>query len=653
MKKLAYGILALVVLLIVAVIAVPFLVPAERIKTELMIAANDATGRTLSIDGDLGVSVFPVLGLTASKVSFSNAPTSETANMATIENLVIELNLIPLLSGQVSVDKFILDTPVIVLEVDKNGKKNWEFETAKTAPAPTESSESGSPTDLGISDLNLGDVQIKNGSFTYNDMQAGASHQVSEANLALELNGLDSPFKTNGSAVWKGEKIELDTELGSLRAVLENKATTAKLGVNSTKVTLSFDGNITTLTPLNVGGATELNVPSLKGLVAWAAEPMDAKEGTMEQVLIKGTVAAKGDTYSFTGAELTFDKINATGDFSANIGGKVPSLKGQLNLPVLDINPYMPDDGASETQTAAAPQKSGEKWDDTPIDFSALKSVNADFKLTVGELLVQKMKIGQTSLAALLKDGVLKLDLNELALYEGKGKGSVTVNAQGSTAKITESFALEGLQLQPFLKDAADFDKLEGTGNIDLSVTTTGVSQKSFVENLNGKGGILFTDGAINGINLAAMARNVTSAFTDSGEAQKTDFAELSGTYTIVNGLLDNKDLKMLNPFVQVTGAGTVNMPPKTLDYRLEPKLTASAEGQGSSGASGIAVPINVTGSWEDPSFAPDLAGMISNVADPKVLKEKLEAAGKEKIEEKVKESVTKDLGGKLKGLLK
>ncbi len=653
MKKLAYGILALVVLLIVAVIAIPFLVPAERIKTELMIAANDATGRTLSIDGDLGVSVFPVLGLTASKVSFSNAPTSDTANMATIENLTIELNLIPLLSGQVSVDKFILDTPVIVLEVDKAGHKNWEFETAKAAPAPTESSEGGSSSDLGISDLNLGDVQIKNGSFTYNDMQAGTTQQVTEANLALELNGLDSPFKTNGSAVWKGEKIELDTELGSLRAVLENKATTAKLGVNSSKVTLSFDGNIKTLTPVDLSGVTELDVPSLKGLVAWAAEPMEANEGTMEQVLIKGTIGVKGDTYSFTGAELTFDKINASGDFSANIGGKVPTLKGQLNLPVLDVNPYMSEGGSAKTETAAAPQKTGEKWDDTPIDFSALKSVNADFKLFVGELLVQKMKIGQTSLSALLNNGVLKLDLNELALYDGKGEGSVTIDAQGSTAKISKNFALTGLQLQPFLKDAADFDKLEGTGNFDLSLTTAGVSQKSFVENLNGDGSILFTDGAISGINLAAMARNVTSAFTDSGEAQKTDFAELSGTYTIVNGLLENKDLKMLNPFVQVTGAGKVNMPPKTLDYRLEPKLTASTEGQGSSGAAGIAVPINVTGSWDNPSFAPDLEGMIKNVADPKVLKEKLEEAGKEKIEEKVKESIGKDLGGKLKGLLK
>ncbi len=655
MKKLAYAIGAIVALLIIAVIAAPFLIPAERIKTELMIAANDATGRTLSIDGDFGVSVFPVLGLNASKVSFSNAPTSDVANMATIEELTIELNLIPLLSGNVSVDKFILNEPVIVLEVDKNGKKNWEFE-GTAADAKTKEAESDTSTeqgDLGISDLNLGDVQIKNGSITYKDLQGGVTHEITQANLALELLGLDQPFKTNGSAVWKGEKIELATELGALRAVLENKPTSADISVNSSKVSLNFNGDITTLTPLNVGGSTELDVPSLKGLVAWVAEPMEAADGTMENVNIKGNVGAKGDVFSFTNAELTFDKIQATGNFTANIGGKVPSLKGDLDLPKLDVNPYMPEQSASnDTASEGSKKPTGQKWDDTPIDFSPLKLVNVDFKLSVGELLVQKMKIGQTKLSTVLKDGILNLNLDELALYNGKGTGTVTVNAQGNEAKISEAFSLTGLQLQPFLKDAADFDKLEGTGNIDLDVTTTGISQKTFVEKLNGKGSILFTDGAINGINLAAMARNVTSAFTDSGEAQKTDFAELSASYTIVNGLLENKDLKLLNPFVQVFGKGKVNMPPKTLDYRLEPKVTASTKGQGSGETSGLAVPINVTGSWDDPSFAPDLAGVISNVADPDVLKEKIKDAGKEKLQDSLKDNLKEGLGSGLKGLL-
>ncbi len=359
MKKLAYAIGAIVLILIVAVIAVPFLIPAERIKTELMIAANDATGRTLSIDGDFGVSVFPVLGLNASKVSFSNAPTSKIANMATIENLTVELNLIPLLSGNVSVDKFILDKPVIVLEVDKNGKKNWEFETATTDTAPekdTKPSETSGASDLGIRDLNLGDVQIKNGSITYRDEKAGVTHEITEANVSLELLGLDEPFKTSGSALWKGDKIELNTEVGALRAILENKATTADLSVQAPKAALQFNGNVTTLTPLNVSGKTELDVPSLKNLVSWIGDPLEAADGTMENVNIKGKVGAKGNTFSFTEAELTFDKISANGNFVVDIGGAIPSLKGDLDVPVLNIKPYLPNRQTGRNHPKKLPQ---------------------------------------------------------------------------------------------------------------------------------------------------------------------------------------------------------------------------------------------------------------------------------------------------------
>ncbi len=261
------------------------------------------------------------------------------------------------------------------------------------------------------------------------------------------------------------------------------------------------------------------------------------------------------------------------------------------------------------------------------------------------------MKIGKTSLLAQLNDGLLTLNLSELALYDGKGKGTVSVDARREQARITKVFSLTGLQLQPFLTDAADFDKLEGTGNFELDISTTGISQKTFVGALNGNGSILFSDGAINGINLAAMARNVTSAFTGSGEVQKTDFAELSGTYTIKNGLLENKDLKLLNPFIQVSGSGQVNIPPKTQNYRLEPKLTASAQGQGGSEAAGIVVPLKITGTWNDPKFAPDLAGVISNVADPNALKEKIEEAGKEKLQENLKGGLKEGLEGGLKGL--
>ena len=141
------------------------------------------------------------------------------------------------------------------------------------------------------------------------------------------------------------------------------------------------------------------------------------------------------------------------------------------------------------------------------------------------------------------------------------------------------------------------------------------------VQALNGKGAVKFTDGAIKGINLAAMVRNVSSAFLESGaaEAQKTDFAELSGTFRIKNGILSNSDLKLLNPLLRLNGAGTSDLPKRMVNYRVEPKVVGTTEGQGGAAdVAGVTVPVIVEGPWHDLSYKPDLAAMIGDIAkDP------------------------------------
>ncbi|GLQ05717.1 AsmA family protein [Sneathiella chinensis] len=661
MKKIFYGLLGLIVLLVAAVIAIPFLVPADRIKEELIIATNDATGRTLAIDGDFGISVFPVLGLNSSKVSFSNAPSSSQPNMAEINTLTVELKLLPLLGGQVEVDKFVLDGLVVNLEVDKTGKQNWVFDTASgEAPAKdAKADDAASGADsLGISDLSLGDVQLKNARISYTDQASGTAEVLDNVNLALVLKGLDQPFSAEGRADWNNETINIKTSVGKLRAILENKATSVSAELSGNPLRLTFDGEIATLTPIAVTGQTNLEVPSVKSLAGWVGAPLEARDGTFETLTIEGAVGVKDTLYTFTNSKIAFDKITADGDFKVSLAGKVPSLEGRLDIPELDVNPYLPEDQGEKADTKATPAKAdGQKWDDTPFDFSGLKAANAKFDLTVGKILVQEIKIGKSALSTVLKNGVLNAELKELNLYEGVGRGQVVLNASGKTPSIKKSFTMEGISLNPLLTDAADFDRLEGTGLIQFDLAATGNSQKQMVEKLNGNGRILFEDGAIKGINLAAMARNVTNAFQGSGDEQKTDFAELSGTFDIKNGLLTNSDLLMKNPFIRLTGSGTVNMPPQTLDYRLEPKLVASSEGQGGGQAGGIMVPIKITGGWDDPKFAPDLAGALKNVADPSKLKDTLEGSGKKTLEDlgkgggdAVKDTLKKGLGGFLGG---
>jgi AsmA protein len=76
-----------------------------------------------------------------------------------------------------------------------------------------------------------------------------------------------------------------------------------------------------------------------------------------------------------------------------------------------------------------------------------------------------------------------------------------------------------------------------------------------------------------------------------------------------------------------MSGAGKVPLPPRTVDYQVKPKLVGSIEGQGgASDASGIAVPIKVSGPWHDISYRPDLESMLKDqVEDPSAVIEKLQ----------------------------
>ena len=71
---------------------------------------------------------------------------------------------------------------------------------------------------------------------------------------------------------------------------------------------------------------------------------------------------------------------------------------------------------------------------------------------------------------------------------------------------------------------------------------------------------------------------------------------------------------------LRVGGKGTVNLPNRTVNYRIEPKVVASTQGQGgNTDTSGIKVPVLVSGPWDNLSYKPDLAGMIDGIAkDPK-----------------------------------
>ncbi len=648
MKKIAIGLGAIVVLLVAAVVAAPFLIPTETVKTELLAQVKPATGRDARIDGDFKVALLPRVEFVAGKVSFANAPGGKAKNMVSVDRLNIQVALFPLIGGNVEIDVFVLEKPIINLEVNKAGTPNWVFGPAAVASgkqaqkAPTKAKQSaGSETGAGpgLSGLKLGDVRLVGGRVSYSDAKTGVVHKLDDINLKISLPSLDDPMKAEGAVTWNKEKIELLLGLSNPNGFLNGKKTDIETKISAAPVKLSFKGSAARTTKIKAGGALDLDVPSIRKLAAWAGSPLTAPGSAYGPLKITGQVDVDGQKHAFRKATLAVDKIKGSGDFSYDGGGRVPNVTGKLTLGVVDLNPYLPPEvkpdkkaapnssGASSSNNAggkAAPSSgkaAASGWSDDPIDLSGLKAVNAKLDLAVAGILVRKIKIGQSNVNVALRNGVLVTDLTKMALYGGNGKAKLTANGSGRTPRVALNFDLSNFQAHPFMVDAMDFDRVEGTANAKLAVTTQGGFQRQLVSALNGSGRVQFLNGAIRGINLAAMIRNVASAFLDpdAKKAQKTDFAELGGIYVIRRGVLSNTDLSLKSPLLRLSGKGTVDMPKQRVNYRIEPKLVASAKGQGSStSAPGISVPVIVSGPWSNISYKPDLAGAIGGLAkDP------------------------------------
>jgi len=534
--------------------------------------------------------------------------------MLKLKQLQVQLRFLPLLRGAVELGRFVLDQPEISLEVDKTGRPNWVF--APTAPvptpatpaAPTATAPESSSISGALSNLRLEDVRLVDGKISYRDDRTGSSQEVDGINVKVTLLGLDTPLSVEGSATWHDQKLATTIGLHKPSALLAGQESGFDIKLDGEPLTVSLAGSMTGLPPTKLGGTIDLSIPSIRGLAKWAGAALPPGGG-LEKLSIKGKIDMQGPKIAFTDAAIMIDAITAQGSLAVDTSGARPYLKGTLAVDKLDVNPYLPPPaptsaaGKATAETsasgiAAAPAQTG--WSDAPIDLSALGMADADFDLKTGSILYRKIAVGPSGVDIHLKDKKLILTLGQLALYQGQGQGKVTVDGSGATPSVALDFSLAGLQVEPLLVAAAGTDRLSGTGKVTLDVTGSGKSQRALINDLNGKGALDLTNGQLKGVNLIALAENATSALTGINGDNRTDFGSLTGTFTIVNGIAHNDDLQLKSGVIPITGKGTVNLPNRTVDYRVTVSL-----------AGAIGVPVLVSGPWDNLSYKPDLAGAL------------------------------------------
>ena len=256
-------------------------------------------------------------------------------------------------------------------------------------------------------------------------------------------------------------------------------------------------------------------------------------------------------------------------------------------------------------------------WRDTRFNLAALNVFDAEAQFSATELRIDKYRFAPISAVAVLSDGVLRGAVTRTGGYGGQIQGTLTIDAAGAEPSHALRLDIVGVQALPFLSDVANFAHLDGRMVTQIDARGSGNSERAIMTTLGGAVDLQFQDGAIRGINIAEMIRtlggSIISGWNESG-AKRTDMSQLTALFRIDRGQATTDNLRMMGPLVRVNGTGTADIAAKTLQFRLDPKLVTSLEGQGgAANPIGLGVPVVVQGSWGAPRIYPEIAGILDN----------------------------------------
>ena len=100
---------AVIVLLVGAGLLLSLFFDPNDYKAEIATAVENASGRRLTLDGDLELEIFPRLRIAIGSAELSNAPGFGDAPFAAIDSAQLQIELLPLLGRRISIGEATLE----------------------------------------------------------------------------------------------------------------------------------------------------------------------------------------------------------------------------------------------------------------------------------------------------------------------------------------------------------------------------------------------------------------------------------------------------------------------------------------------------------------------------------------------------------------
>ena len=355
MRTLIKLVFFLAIIAIAGLIAIPFVVDPNDYKQEISTQVEKATGRTLTLEGDIELSVFPWIALELGPLSLSNAKGFTADTFAQVHSAEIRIKLMPLLKKQLEMDTIILDGLVLNLEKNKAGKTNWDDLSGETnakdsdkASKQTEESDASAPA---LAAISIAGVQLTNANILWSDATAAQKFNLKNFNLTTdplvpgEPTALDMIFDIESTAPKASAHIALNT---NVMVDLENQ----QYALTGLSFATQAQGNDLPFTTADIELTGDINADMIKQLVSIDGLSLTTKVSKDKQTIdaqLTAQVTSNLATQqsAITALDLTADivdpvlptgkaNIKLTADVNADLQNQTVQLT-TLALQVLDL----------------------------------------------------------------------------------------------------------------------------------------------------------------------------------------------------------------------------------------------------------------------------------------------------------------------------
>ena len=513
LKYTLYAVLGLIALIVIAIAVAVATFDPNKYKGELAKIVKEKTGRTLAVEGKIGLSLFPSIGVAVGKTTLSERNSDKI--FARIDDVKVSLALLPLLSRQVVVDRVTLSGLNVELVQDKGGKTNFaDLAGAGGAQAPAKAPASKPAAPGGPVQLDVAGVEIRSSSATWHDEATGGRYKatIDEFKTGRIASGVPGKLSLAARVEANQPKADYKVDLtGQYRLNLEKqsyalsgmelKVADATPGSNKPPLTLKGDVEFDaspqairfTLAADQVNLDRYLPPPPAKGPADKGAPPPAKPEEPIDLSALKG-LNMKGD--------LKIEQLIASNVKLEKVHLGVKAAGGKVDAEPLTANLYQGKlNGAASVD--ANDNRFALKADLPGVAIGPLlkDALNNDMLEGKSDVALDIQTVGNTVTAlkkALagtaklnLKDGGLKgISIDEL-IRKVRKQPPQSTSQRTDLSELTASFVIKnGVAHNDDLSAKAPALRIGGAGDINIGANAIDYLAKvSFVASSSGQGG--------------------------------------------------------------------------------------------------------------------------------------------------------------------